>query len=151
MLPFYRLCLILLDVLRPLHAVMLTVEEQIERCPPVSDFRPFFSKIPDLGRRLHVACPCIGIHACGWAVDAMQVPTNTNNAWDLEYAYHKALLQQLTDAGMIICDINLHLGAIAGNLLHHQLKDLELPVDFLISGPPCPPWAGQGCKRNFPV
>ena len=49
---------------------------------------------------------------------------------------------------MIISDISLHLGATAGNLLHHQLKDLELPVDFLISGPPCPPWAGQGCRRS---
>ena len=26
---------------------------------------------------------------------------------------------------------------------------LQLPVDLLVVGPPCPPWAGQGCHKNL--
>ena len=29
------------------------------------------------------------------------------------------------------------------------LEKLQTPVDLLIAGPPCPPWAGQGNKRSI--
>ena len=31
-----------------------------------------------------------------------------------------------------------------GDILKVPLSALELPVDLLVAGPPCPPWAGQG-------
>ena len=45
--------------------------------------------------------------------------------------------------------INLHLGAISGDLLKVALRRLKCPVDFLIAGPPCPPWAAQGNKKSL--
>ena len=41
----------------------------------------------------------------------------------------------------------LHLGKVAGDITRIPLSALEKPVDFL-SGPPCPPWAGQGVRRG---
>ena len=29
------------------------------------------------------------------------------------------------------------------------LTSLEIPCDFLVTGPPCPPWSGQGIKKGF--
>ena len=29
------------------------------------------------------------------------------------------------------------------------LTSLEVPCDFLVTGPPCPPWSGQGSKKGF--
>ncbi len=42
----------------------------------------------------------------------------------------------------------MHLGKEVGNIMNVDLKDLDLPVDLLCAGPPCPPWAGQGCGRG---
>lgn len=36
---------------------------------------------------------------------------------------------------------NLHLGE---DFTKVNLKDMERPCDMVISGPPCPPWAGNG-------
>ena len=125
------------------------VDEDVKLCPKVPDFSKFCGCFPDLGRRLQVACPCIGIHACGWATTSMGVPTDTVNIWDLEDGYHNALRKHLLDAGMQPHSILLNLGKKSGDLLNCALSQLKLPVDFIISGPPCPPWAGQGCKRGL--
>ena len=45
--------------------------------------------------------------------------------------------------------VNLHLGKSLGDLLKVKIQNLGLPVDFIISGPPCPPWAGNGCRRSL--
>ena len=29
-----------------------------------------------------------------------------------------------------------------------KFDKVERPVDFMVSGPPCPPWAGNGCKQG---
>ena len=39
----------------------MDMAEQVRRCPPVPNFAQCFEQIPNLGRRLRVACPCIGI------------------------------------------------------------------------------------------
>jgi len=40
----------------------------------------------------------------------------------------------------------LHLGKKLGDLLRVPISQLQLPVDILMAGPPCPPWAGNGNK-----
>ena len=69
------------------------------------------------------------------------------NVYDLENAYAKALRSHMEQMGMQ--SIILHLGRKAGDLLKVPLQALECPVDFLVSGPPCPPWAGNGCKKGL--
>eukprot|EP00959_Pyramimonas_sp_CCMP1952_P045469 949877-Pyramimonas_sp.AAC.1 len=38
----------------------------------------------------------------------------------------------------------LHLGETAGDLMRVPLSSLRGRVDFLVAGPPCPPWSAQG-------
>ncbi len=121
---------------------LASLREDVANCPPVPDFTPYFDQLPSLGRRLRVACPCIGIDGCGHALQSMSVPADMVNCYDLQDGYRKALMQHLQEMGMET--IELHLGENIGNLLNVRLQDLRKPIDMLISGPPCPPWAGQG-------
>ena len=42
----------------------------------------------------------------------------------------------------------LHLGKSLGDIVNTCVSRLRLPVDLLICGPPCPPWAGQGTHKG---
>ena len=144
----WPLTILCLSLLYCAHAAG-DVEVDIANGPKVPDFRRFFPAVPNLGRRLQIACPCVGIHAAGHAVNALGVPCDTNNIYDLESSYHDALMHHLLAAGMEPKQIVLNLGKVSGDLLATSLKDLQLPVDFMITGPPCPPWAGQGNKNSL--
>ena len=121
-------------------------EYEICTCLSIPDFGEFFPRVPDLGRWLRVALPCIGVNACGYALDAMQAPHDAVNVYDLETNYSETLNLQLQTAGQEV--IRLNLGKHVGDLLKKGLLELDMPVDFLVAGPPCPPWAGQGCKKG---
>lgn len=123
-----------------------TLEEEVSATPPLPKWSDFFPPLPALGRRLKVACPCMGVDGCGHALQAMSVQADMENCYDLEEAYRGALTQHLSDMGMDV--IRLNLGREAGNLLTVPLTTLQTPVDLLVAGPPCPPWAGQGNKRG---
>jgi site-specific DNA-cytosine methylase len=123
--------------------------KEIEMTPPLPDFSKYFEAIPALGRKLRCSSPCIGIHGCGHALNFMQVPTHSNNVFDLDERYRECLHQHMLDAGMVPVEIILNLGKRLGDLLRRGLQHLELPVDILVCGPPCPPWAGQGCHNSF--
>ena len=123
------------------------LQREIDACPAVPDFSAYFPHVPALGRRLRVALPCVGVNACGYALDAMQVAHDANNVYDLEAGYIDVLTKQLQNAGQEV--IRLNLGPDMGNLLKKGLLELEGPVDFLVAGPPCPPWSGQGSKKGW--
>eukprot|EP00973_Karenia_brevis_P082759 11471178-Karenia_brevis.AAC.1 len=127
----------------------MDVETQLRLSPPVPDFTQFFKPLKQFNRRLRVACPCCGIHAAGHALSTMGVPTDSVNMYDLQADYQHALFQQLLGDGMQPESILLNLGARAGNLLGVDLAKLQVPVDVLIAGPPCPPWSGQGNRKGF--
>ena len=126
-----------------------TLEEEVALCPCAPDFTPFFQKIPNLGRRLRVASPCVGVHSCGHAMKTMGVLADSINVYDLDQGYSKAILQGLLDAGMEMMDIQLNLGKKIGDVTKKSVLALQKPVDLLIAGPPCPPWAGQGNKQGL--
>jgi hypothetical protein len=77
----------------------------------------------------------------------MQVPSDTINVYDLDEAYLPALVTHLRQAGME--NILVNLGKVAGDILKVPLGMLQVPVDFLVAGPPCPPWAAQGNKKGM--
>lgn len=98
--------------------------------------------VPDLGRfarPLHVSLPCVGIDGAGFALKALKGPFAANNVYDLEKRYKKHLEEHLASSKM-------HLGK---DITEVELKDFERPVDLLISGPPCPPWAGNGKHQGI--
>ena len=90
-------------------------------------------------RPLVVSMPCVGIDGCGYALDSMGVSYSAVNEYDLESRYEAHLRSHLGAS----CE--LHLGQVEGDLTQH-LCSRGLPCDLLVSGPPCPPWAGNGNK-----
>jgi len=76
----------------------------------------------------------------------MGVDAEYCNIYDLENHYEEHLTALLGSLGQEL--VNLNLGADCGDLLRASLSSLSLPVDFLISGPPCPPWSAQGVKAG---
>jgi site-specific DNA-cytosine methylase len=79
-------------------------------------------------------------------MQAMNCPSDILNAFDLENSYEKALRKHFVAMGMEIID--LHLGSTFGNLVNVDPSTLQRPIDFLVSGPPCPPWSGQGKHKG---
>ena len=84
----------------------------IAAMPPGTDWSTFIQRIPFLGRRLKITSPCIGVHGCGVAMEAMGVASDANNIFDLEAGYAAALYQQFMAMGMD--SVRLHLGKRLG-------------------------------------
>ncbi len=97
-------------------------------------------------RRLRVALPCCGIVGSARVFDSMGMRTEACNVYDLVPQYEAYLRHVLGD------EVTLHLGEKDGNLLSVPLHALELPIDILLAGPPCPPlgwpWKPQGRGRR---
>jgi site-specific DNA-cytosine methylase len=132
-------------------ATPLTKDEilrEIEATPEAPDFSAFFEPLAKLGRRLKVAAPCTGIHGCGEAFKHMKIDVDTCQVFDLEAGYAAHLKQLLVESGMATQDIVLNLGKQAGDLLNMPITDLKAPIDMIVAGPPCPPWAGQGLRQS---
>jgi hypothetical protein len=115
-----------------------TVDQQIALCPPLADLSPFFEKIPDLGRKLRIATPCIGLHTAGYALSDLGIEHEAINGFDLEDSYRSALESMGMD------HVSLKLGKTEGDLMKAGLQSLDVPVDMIIAGPPCPPFSSQG-------
>ena len=80
-------------------------------------------------------------------MNAMGVPSDSINVYDLDGGYMAALYNHLKESGMEV--IKLNLGKNLGDLLTKGLLQLETPCDILVAGPPCPPWAGQGTHNGM--
>jgi site-specific DNA-cytosine methylase len=83
----------------------------------------------------------------------MGVPTDICLAHDLEPRYLGHLQQHFGELGMTPAAISdaIRLGKVAGDLLRVPFSRLLqiAPIDGICSGPPCPPWAGQGKKGSL--
>ena len=100
-----------------------------------------FPPLPKLNRPLRVAMPCVGIDGCGEAFDTMGVDFIPCNVYDLDKRYEQHLIGHFKNPAD-----GLFLGKTQGDLTTVNLQQLRLPIDMLCSGPPCPPWAGNGNK-----
>ena len=109
--------------------------------PEPNDWKTEFPQLR-LAQPIHIAMPCCGIDGAGWSLRAMGVPFTPNNVYDLETRY-KEYWQGMVEEGS-----PLHFGKHNGDIVQVQLSDLERPVHVLCSGPPCPPWAGNGNKKG---
>jgi site-specific DNA-cytosine methylase len=125
-----------------------SLQDEVEKTPDAPDWSQYFKQLPALGRRIRVASPCVGIHGCGHALNSMKVGADSIHVYDLDHRYGPYLTKHLQEMGMGLGDIMLHLGKL-GDLLQLPLRSLKGPIDFLVAGPPCPPWAGQGKKQSL--
>lgn len=93
----------------------------------------------ELDRPLIVCAPCIGINNGGRFLQEVGVRYNLTNSCDI--------LSNLSEA-LIALEGSLEgikLGK-SGDITQIKLEDLAVPVDVLMAGPPCPPWASNGKK-----
>ena len=113
--------------------------------PQPNDWAELFGKVPTLDRPLRVALPCCSIDACGVALDCLGVKWHACNVCDLEDRYAEYLRSHFSPAAD-----GLHIG-VGGDVTTYSASDLERngPVDFLVSGPPCPPWASCGRREGL--
>ena len=112
--------------------------------PEPNDWAQHLPKLPRLARPMHVALPCCGIDGSGWALKAMKANFCCNNVYDLEARYTQYLEKYMTEGSAA----QLHLGPSEGNVLQTDISTWERPTHVLLAGPPCPPWAGNGCHRG---
>ena len=93
----------------------------------------------ELGRPLIVCAPCIGINNGGRFLQEVGVCYKLTNSCDI--------LSNLSDALMALEGSleGIKLGE-SGDITQIKLEDLTVPVDVLMAGPPCPPWASNGKK-----
>ena len=91
---------------------------------------------------VHIAYPCCGIVGSQHATASLV--TQACDVYDLEPAYEQILNHIFRN-----CPTRpiLHLGQSHGDLLTVPLRELTCP-DIVVSGPPCPPWAGHGNKLS---
>ena len=81
-------------------------------------------------------------------VMSMAIDAVLNYDFKDQYQYYST--KHLEELGMFTEDIILNLGKEAGNLVSLLLNRIPPHrVDMLVSGPPCPPWAGQGKKGGL--
>eukprot|EP00959_Pyramimonas_sp_CCMP1952_P474358 9503321-Pyramimonas_sp.AAC.1 len=106
------------------------------KTPQPADLRDVLAAIPSFGRPLRIASPCVGIHGCGVACQAMRVDARYVNVWDLEAGYEGWLRHLLGGAD---CITQLNLGAEA-------LPSLEEPIDTSNGSP----WAACGAQEAQP-
>ena len=96
------------------------------------------------GRKLRIACPCIGIDGAGRALQEMNVPYLPVDVYETTTEVEAALV----DLHGTAISAGFHIGKIHGDVTRVSLDSLSLPVHGLIAGPPCPPWAGRGLQKG---
>ena len=116
---------------------------------PDQDWSRFGERLTGFGRKLKVALPCCGIDGCLRGLQVMDVPCQACNVFDLEPRYAQCLEEHFREMGMEVGSVVPNLGKIAGNLLRAAMDMLDLRVDLLCAGPPCPPWAGNGNRNSL--
>lgn len=109
--------------------------------PEPPDWRTCIHSKPSLERELNVSCPCIGLNNGGRALQMLGVSYKLVNPCDLI----EHLNTCLADLEGSLEGVSL--GESAGDMTKMDLKSLTKPVDILLAGPPCPPFASNG-NRN---
>ena len=122
------------------------IEDDLRHAPARVSWSDVLPPLPTLARRLKVAIPCCGIDGCGHALSEMGVSADMTNVYDVIGGYTKVLEKHMREAGQNI--IKLNLGPIHGDLTKVNADDLDVPVDILCSGPPCPPWSTTGKRHS---
>lgn len=104
--------------------------------PNPNDWKTMVEPLGKFPRKVYVAMPCVGIDGCGHALSHMGMKFEANNIMDIESRYEHYLTQHL--------HTKVHAHKTHGDITKLDFSQIERPVDVLCSGPPCPPWAGNG-------
>lgn len=106
-----------------------------DRPPWAVDFIPQLARAP---RPVRVLSPCVGVNAPERAARELEFPWQSAGDYDINPVLRPALTK-LTKAPQL-----LFVGARQGSVVHVPLNSLDLEVDGIVSGPPCPPFSSMG-------
>ena len=111
---------------------------------PIPVWKHLLPEFPDVNRKVKLALPCIGAHALGAGLRDMHWQgVEISYAWDVD----ASLLPYLMAAYGPI-DLGGAGGGIGwgGDFLSYDISSMER-VDFVITGPPCPPFSSIGPRE----
>ena len=117
--------------------------EDVAGTPSMGDWLGHLSPAK-FNRPLRVCFPCVGINNGGRYLHEAGYMYQVSGAYDLLTNLNEPLLDLDPESTN-----SLHLGKAAGDVTAVALKDIKRPVDALMAGPPCPPWAGLGKQKTF--
>jgi hypothetical protein len=66
----------------PVRATDDATEAEVAAMPSVPKWNTYFCQIPELGRRVEVSSPCVGISGTSHALNEMGVPADSINVRD---------------------------------------------------------------------
>ena len=107
--------------------------------PKAMDLGPMLEHLEVPEGELQVLYPVAGMLSSKPFEKALGLKIRNLGTYDVESKYRKVLSPMVPEAA-------LHLGD-AGDITKIDLEDLPIP-HYLIGGPPCPPWAGNGNKAS---
>ena len=110
---------------------------------PIPVWKHLLPEFPDVSRKVKLALPCIGAHALGAGLRDMHWQgMEISYAWDVD----TSLLPYLMAVYGPI-DLGSTVGGIGwgGDFLSYDISSMER-VDFVITGPPCPPFSSIGLR-----
>ena len=112
----------------------------LKKYPEPPDLSSQFA-VPNLQGTFDIGGPCIGIG--GWTAVWKAVGMERRYTWqyDLDERYRDCLRRQLG------ADCFISLGEKDGDILKVNMNELA-GVDIIATGPPCPPWAGNGNRKG---
>ena len=120
-------------------------EADLVGVPEPPDWLQKIGKLPQLPRAIRLCCPCIGINNGGRALKLMGVEYRLVNSCDL-LGHLDQCLGALEDGASLQ---GVRLGKTHGDIFNVELSELKKPVDVLLAGPPCPPFASNGKREPW--
>jgi len=119
-----------------------------ESTPNAPDWGQLFGKhvlpkVKELGRPIRISLPCVGVDGCTTALEAIGVPFQPVNVYDLVSEYGETLEAHYKEAGVEMEVYTPHLGPEKGDITKMINSDIEAS-DGIVAGPPCIPFAGNG-------
>ena len=110
---------------------------------PIPVWKHLLAAFPDVSRKVTVALPCIGAHALGSGLRDMDWnAVDIVYAWDVDPSLLPYLMATYGPIGLGGSGGGIGWG---GDLLLYDVAAM-MRVDFLITGPPCPPFSTIGLR-----
>ena len=110
---------------------------------PIPIWKHLLPPFPSVSRKVRVALPCMGAHALGSGLREMDWPAvEIAYAWDVDASLLPYLMAVYGPIGLGGSGGGIGWG---GDILSYDISAMER-VDFVITGPPCPPFSAIGLR-----
>ena len=111
---------------------------------PIPFWKHLVQVFPTVSRKVQLALPCIGADALGMGLKEMNWhATEIAYAWDVDPALLPCLISAHGPIGLGGSDSGIGWG---GDIMAFDTATMQR-VDFVVTGPPCPPFSSIGLRK----